>query len=165
MAIGKKMWVGPRLLGVPSASQVVPGGYRDRKPCAFLQVVFLHVATLTAMGFLLGWDEGKHQDPVRNRIKLRSQQTASTSIPGLPYESFKARTSLGPWMRLSVFSFSLAGLWALGLCGMRREEQLAEPWGCTSRTGRAFPSTGSITGWGCVWGKALGTFPNSELNS
>lgn len=139
MAIGKKMWVGPRLLGVPPASQGVPGGYRDRKPCAFLQVVFLHVATLTAMGFLLGWDEGKHQDPVRNRIKLRSQQTASTSIPGLPYESFKARTSSGPWMRFSVFSFSLAGLWALGLCGMRREEQLAEPRGLHFKDRKSFP--------------------------
>lgn len=54
MVIGKKIWVGPRLLGGPSASQGVPAGYRDRKPCAFLQVVFLQVATLMAMGVLFG---------------------------------------------------------------------------------------------------------------
>lgn len=54
MVIGKKIWVGPHLLGGPSASQGVPGGYRDRKPSAFLQVMFLQVATLMAMGVLFG---------------------------------------------------------------------------------------------------------------
>lgn len=71
-------------------------------------------------------------------------------------------------MRFFAFSFFSGSLWASGLHGMRREELLAEPGSCTSGTGRAFPSTVSITGWGCVWdkhsGKGLGTFPNSEVN-
>lgn len=72
---------------------------------------------------------------------------------------------------LRVLRFS-ASHWALNLSGTRCDEQQeysAKPWELCFKDRKSFsPPQPAITGWSCAQdkhsGKALGTFPNNEVD-